>query len=192
MSAPPDITVDSSPLWVAARSDADPERWAAGAARTAWERTSGPFRRRDVTLLATRLAVSAEIAFATGCSGVFFLLPEPACGPVAGVRLNGIRWARGTSLGEVVEDLLLPADRHLLPPRIEHLSGPGARRILLRQRAATEHTRAAADHLTWLVPYDEAGWLLSLSFPDPRQADRWLPDLDALAAAVRVSGEGAA
>ncbi|WP_100501243.1 hypothetical protein [Geodermatophilus chilensis] len=86
----------------------------------------------------------------------------------------------------VVDEVLLPAELQLLQPEIEHLAGPGPRRIRIRQRAFREDTRTVSDHVTYAFPFDQAAWLLSVAFPDPRDTDQRLPELDALAAGVAV------
>lgn len=189
-TSPPDITVDHSVLWVHASSADDVDAWSVRAAQELYATAGGPAQDGDVERLAARLALLAEAAFATDCFGAFFLCPDPARGPLAVVRLNGATFATGTTLDELVEQFLLPSEQQLLAPQVEH--DPGRARVRLRQRAWTDETRAVSDYLTWLLPFeaddDDGGavWLLSVSFPDPRDADRWLDELDALADGVRV------
>jgi hypothetical protein len=190
-AAPPDITVDHSGLWAHATSADDLRRWAPEAARRLWSSSGQPYSELDVERLAVKLALLAEAAFRSECFGAFFLCPEPARGPRSVVRLNGLTYAAGTPVDEVVEEVLLPNELQLLPPQVEHLAGPGPRRIRVRQRAYDEDTRTVSDHVVFVLPFDEAAWLLSVSFPDPRDAERWLPELDALVAGVQVT-EGSA
>jgi hypothetical protein len=188
--APPDITVDHSPLWVHATSADDVDAWSVPAAEDLWAIADRPPADGDVERLASRLALLAEAAFATECFGAFLLCPDPARGPIAVVRLSGATFPAGTSLDDLVEEFLLPDEHHLVPPQVELATGRGLAQVRLRQRAWTDDTRTVADYLSWLLPFqgDDGGtaWLLSVSFPDPRDADRWLDELDALAAGVQL------
>jgi hypothetical protein len=191
-AAPPDIVVDHSGLWTHATSADDLEAWAPRAARRLWSASGQPYSGLDVDRLTDKLTVLAEAAFRSECFGAFFLCPEPTRGPCSVVRLNGMTYAAGTPVEAVVEEVLLPDELQVLRPEVEHLAGPGPRRIRIRQRAYREDTRTVSDHVVYVLPFDEAAWLLSVSFPDPRDADRWLPELDALVDGVQVTGGSAA
>ena len=182
----PDITVDYSHLWAHVAAGDDIDSWAPGAAQRLWAGSGDPYSRMDVDLLATRLALLAEGAFATQCLGAFFLCPELSRGPKAVVRLNGMRYPAGTADEEIVQEILLPDEMQLLPPEVTHLAGSGLRRIRMRQRAYTDETRTISDYISYVVPFDEGAWILSVAFPDSRDADRWLPELDALTEGVQL------
>jgi hypothetical protein len=47
-------------------------------------------------------------------------------------------------------------------------------------------TSLRAVYEAYLYPFDEGAWVLSTSLPDPREADRWLPDLDELSAGLQL------
>ena len=190
-AAPPDITVDHSSLWAHATSADDLGTWAPQAAEQVWRGTRQPYTALDVERLAAKLGVLAEAAFGTGCFGAFFLCPEPAQGPTAVVRLNGMSYPAGTGTEEILDEILLPPDSQLLTPEVEHITDGGQHRIRVRQRAYTDDTRTLSDYVTYVLPFDEAAWLLSVAFPDSRLADRWLAELDALAAGIAVTGTAA-
>ena len=187
-AAPPDITVDYSSLWAHATSADDLETWAPQAAEQVWRGTRQPYTALDVARLAAKLGVLAEAAFASGCFGAFFLCSEPARGPTAVVRLTGMSYPAGTSTDEILDEILLPAANQLLTPEVQHVTAGGQQRIRVRQRAYTDDTRTLSDYVTYVLPFDDAAWLLSVAFPDSRDADRWLAELDALAAGVAVTG----
>ncbi|MGY1703943.1 hypothetical protein ACI79C_05155 [Geodermatophilus sp. SYSU D00697] len=191
-AAPPDITVDYSALWAHSTSADDLTVWAPQAARQLWTASGQPHSRLDVDRLAAKLEVLATAAFRTECFGAFFLCPEPARGPRSVVRLDGLRYPAGTPVDAVVDEVLLPVELQLLEPHVEHLAGPGAHRIRVRQRAFREDTRTVSDHVTYVFPFTEAAWLLSVAFPDPRDTEQWLPELDALASGVQVDEGGVA
>jgi hypothetical protein len=190
-AAPPDIVVEHSASWAHATSADVLEQWAPQAAERLWSASGQPCSELDLERLALKLEVLAAAAFRTECFGAFFLCPEPARGPLAVVRLNGLTYPAGTPVDAVVEEILLPAELQLLEPQVEHLAGPGSHVVRVRQRAYAEHTRAVSDRVVHVLPFEEAAWLLSVSFPDPRDTERWLPELDALAAGVVVT-EGSA
>ena len=185
-ATPPDITVEYSGLWAHVAAGDDVDTWAPQAAERLWAGSGGPYSRLDVDLLATRLALLADGSFATQCLGAFFLCPELGRGPKAVVRLLGMRFAVGTSDEEIVQQLLLPDEVQVLRPEVTSLSETGPRRIRIRQRAYTDDTRTISDHVTYVVPFEEAAWVFSVAFPDPRDADRWLPELDELTSGVQV------
>lgn len=186
-TAPPDISVDHSALWVSVNSGQDVEAWAPTAARDAWRASGLPFSDLDVDRLAAQLSALAQAAFRTECFGAFVLVPDPVAGPVATVRANGMTYPSGTPFDDLLAQLLLPPELLLLPAQVEHLAVRGRSVVRIRQRAIGERTRAVADYLTYVLPFDGAAWLLSASFPDPAVADQWLPALDELAAAVEPS-----
>jgi hypothetical protein len=190
-AAPPDIAVDYSALWTHATSADDLGTWAPRAAERLWSASGQPYSRLDVDRLSAKLEVLAAAAFRTECFGAFFLCPEPARGPLSVVRLNGMVYPAGTPVDAVVDEVLLPGGTQLLQPEVEHQTGPGPRRVRVRQRAYTEDTRALSDFVTYVLPFDDAAWLLSVSFPDPREAEQWLPELDALVAGIEIT-EGSA
>jgi hypothetical protein len=186
---PPDIVVDHSAAWTPVSPDDDIPTWAHRSAQTMWASSEQPYSEFDTQLLGAKLEVMGRSAFVVPCFGAFVFCPELARGPRAVLRLSGVRYPLGTDEDAVVQDLLLPAEQQLLPPEVEHLSGPGLRRVRVRQRAWTDESRAVADYIAYIVPFQEGAWVLSTSLPDPREAERWLPDLDQLAAGVRVGGE---
>ena len=187
VAGPPDITVDYSGIWAHATPDDDPDPWARATAPRLWQATGDPFSQLDVERLSAKLALLAEAALSTDCLGAFLLCPEPARGPVAVVRLNGMVYPTGTPEEAVIDDLLLPPAQQVLTPQVEHLPG-GLRRVRLRQRAYDEETGTIGEYLTWVLPFDDAAWLLSVSFADHRVAEQWLPEIDALTEAVQVTG----
>ena len=107
------------------------------------------------------------------------------------VRLDALTNPSGTGVEEVVDDVLLPGEQQLLPPQVDHLAGPGVRRVRIRQRAHTDDTRSLSDHVSYVFPFDDAAWVLSVSFLDPLEAERWLPELDTLAAGLQLAGTAA-
>jgi hypothetical protein len=185
---PPDIVVDFSALWAQVAAGDDVERWAPAAADGLWRWSGQPHSRSDVERLAAELAVLGEAAQRSGAYGAFFLCPELGRGPMAVVRLNGLTYPSGTSVHEVVDDFLFPEEMQLLPPDVLHVSGPGVPRVRVRQRAYTDDTRSISEYVSYVFPFDGAAWVLSVSFLDPRQADRWLEELDTLAAGVQLQG----
>jgi hypothetical protein len=55
-------------------------------------------------------------------------------------------------------------------------------------RHGADDTRSLSDFLSYVFPFDEPAWVLSVSFLDPLELDRWLPQLDDLAAGLQLSG----
>jgi hypothetical protein len=190
-AAPPDITIDRSGLWAQANAADDLEAWAPRAAEEVWRSTGQPYTRLDVERLAAKLQLLAEAAFGTGCFGALFFCPEPGRGPLAVVRLNGMSYPAGTTTEAILDEVLLPSENQLFPPEVEEAPRAGRHRIRVRQRAYTDDTRTVSDYVTYVFPFDEAAWLLSVAFADPRDADRWLAELDALADGVAVAGADA-
>ena len=187
--SPPDIVVDHSPLWAAVTVGDDIDPWSVGAADDLWRRSEQPYSRLDVQRLAAKLAVLGEAVQRSGSFGAFFLCPELARGPQSVVRLNGLSHPPDMDLQEVLDDFLFPAGQQLLQPQVEHIAGPGLPRVRVRQRAYTDDdTRSLSDFVAYFFPFDDAAWVLSVSFLDPLQAERWLPELDALAAGVQLRG----
>lgn len=187
MSAgPPDIVVDYSAAWTQVSIGDDIDSWAPAAAEQLWAATGQPYSDLDVTLLSTQLGLLARGAFVVPCFGAFIFCPDLSRGPRAVVRLNALRYAAGFADEEIVEELLLPDAQQLLRPEVEHLAGAGLRRLRIRQRAYTDEDRTVADYIAYVVPFEEGAWALSVSFPDPRDAERWLPELDALSAGVQL------
>lgn len=184
---PPDIVVDFSPLWASISLGDDVDAWAPAAADGLWHRSEQPYSRFDVERLAAKLVVLGEAVQRSGSHGGFFFCPELARGPRAVVRLNALTYPGGATVQEVVDDFLFPAELQLLTPQVEHVSGVGLTRVRIRQRAYTDDTRSLSDYLSYVFPFDEAAWVLSVSFLDPLHLDRCLPDLDALAAGVQLS-----
>jgi hypothetical protein len=187
--SPPDVVVDYSTLWTHVTLTDDLGAWAPSAADGMWRRSRQPYSALDVQRLAGKLAVLAEAVQRSQSFAGFFFCPELARGPQAVVRLNGLTYRDGATVDEVVEDFLFPAELQLLTPQVEHVAGPGLRRVRIRQRAYTDDTRSLSDFLSYVFPFDEAAWVLSVSFLDPLQLDRWLPELDALAAGVQLGSD---
>jgi hypothetical protein len=183
---PPDIVVDFSPAWAQVSWGDDIEAWAPAAADRLWAASGGPRSDLDVRRLAAELEVMARSAFVVPCFGAFVFCPELARGPRAVLRLTGLRYEPGTGEREIIEEVVLPDDQQLIAPEVEHLNGPVLRRIRIRQRAWTDKERVIADYIAYVFPFDEGAWLLSTSLPDPREAERWLADLDQLSAGVQL------
>ena len=183
---PPDIVVDLSPAWTQVSWGDDIEAWAPWAAERLWTASGRPFSDLDVRMLATELEGTARGAFAVPCFGAFVFCPELTRGPRAVLRLTGLRFPDGMGEQEIIDQVLLPAELRLVPPEVEYPTGPGLRRIRIRQRAWTEKERTIADHIAYVFPFDEGAWLLSTSLPDPLEAERWLADLDELSAALQL------
>lgn len=185
-SAPPDITVDYSHAWVHITLGQDVDNWATEAAEQLWAAGEGPYSPLDVDLLASRLRALAEGLLATRSVGGFFLCPELARGPRAVVRLNALTYPTGTADEEILREVVLPDEEQVMPPEITELAGPGPRRIRIRQRAYAEDTRTVSDHVTYVLPFEGAAWILSTAFTDPQAADGSLTALDALIAGIEL------
>ena len=184
---PPDIDVDFSADWVSVTSDDDLAAWGPEAARELWARSGGePGSDFDVQLLAAELELAAKCAFVLPCFGAFVFCPEPSRGPRAVLRVSGLAYPAGTDEQEVLDAILIPAEQQLLPPQIGQLAGPGLRCLRVRQRAWSTESGAVTDHIAYLLPFDGGAWMLSTAIPDPREAERWLADLDELAAGVQL------
>jgi hypothetical protein len=190
-AAPPDIVVDHSALWAPVTAGDEIEPWSVATAQDLWRRSGQPHSRPDVDRLAAKLAVLGEAVQRSDSYGGFLLCPDLARGPLSVVRLNGLSHP-DLDVQAVLDDFLFPAEQQLLRPEIEHVSGPGLPRIRVRQRAYTDDdTRSLTDFVAYFFPFHDASWVLSVSFLDPLQAERWLPELDALAAGVQLRGAGA-
>ena len=183
---PPDIVVDHSPAWVQVSWGEDVDAWAPRAAAQLWAGSGQPHSELDVEVLAAKLRLMGHSAFQVPCFGAFVFCPELSRGPRAVVRLTGVRYPADEAAGRLVDDVLLPAGQQLLEPQVEQLTGPGLPRTRVRQRAWTEEDRDIADYIAYLYPFDEGAWVLSTSLPDPREADRWLADLDELSAGLQL------
>jgi hypothetical protein len=166
-AGPPDIVVDYSAAWTQVSIGDDIDSWAPAAAEQLWAAAGQPYS-------------------VVPCFGAFIFCPDLSRGPRAVVRLNALRYAAGFADEEIIEELLLPDAQQLLRPEVEHLAGAGLRRLRIRQRAYTDEDRTVADYIAYVVPFEEGAWALSVSFPDPRDAERWLPELDALSAGVQL------
>ncbi|WP_097181991.1 hypothetical protein [Blastococcus haudaquaticus] len=182
---PPDIVVDYPAGWAQVSADDDIAGWAPAAADQLWASSGQPYSALDVQVLGAQLEIMARSAFVVPCFGAFVFCPELARGPRAVFRLSGLRFPRGTPDDRIVDDILLPGGQQLVEPQVEHLSGPGLRRFRVRQRAWTEESRALSDFIAYVFPFESGGWVLSTSLPDPREAERWLPHFDELAAGVQ-------
>jgi hypothetical protein len=185
-AGPPDIVVDHSPAWADVGVEDDVETWAPAAAGQLWAASGQPHSALDVRLLAARLELMARSAFVVPCFGAFVFCPELARGPRAVLHLTGLRHPPGSWEEQIIDDILLPTDQQLLTPEVEHLNGPGLRRIRIRQRAWAEEDRTITDHIAYLFLFEEGAWVLSTSLPDPREAERWLADLDESSAGVQL------
>jgi hypothetical protein len=183
IAGPPGIVVGFSTAWAHVSVDDDVAAWAFTAAREMWALPGAePARPLDVEVLAAEFEVLARAAFVRPCSGAFVLCPDPSHGPRAVLRLTWLPYPLETGDATIVEELLLPAERQLLPPQVEFAGDPGLRRIRIRQRAWSAGTGVVSDHIGYVFPCEGGAWTLSTSLPDPLEAERWLADLDQLAA----------
>ena len=185
---PPPVVVDHSAAWAQVSVGDDIAAWAPLAAGRMWSLSGRPYSALELRLLAAKLHIMASSAFVVPCFGAFVFCPEPVRGPRAVFRLSGLRYPAGTEDQQIVDDILLPAEQQLVPPEVRHVDAPGLRRFRVRQRAWTESSGAVSDYLGYVYPFEEGAWLLSTALPDPREAERWLPDLDELVAGLRLQG----
>ena len=183
---PHDVVVDHSAAWVHVSFDDDIAAWAPSAARRLWSASGQPFSAWDVHVLGAQLAAVGRSAFAVPCPMALVFCPELSGGPRAVFRLSDAPYPPGAADEQILDDILLPVERQLLPPQVRHSDGPGSRHLRVRQRAWSEGTRAVYDHITYVFPFEEGAWALSTCLADPGEAERWLPDFDELAAGVRL------
>ena len=182
----PDVVVHHSSAWAQLSPEEDVAVWAPDAADRLWSASGQPYSALDVEILGAQLEVLGRSAFAVPCDGTFVFCPELSRGPRAALRLTCLRYPPGAAVEEIVDDLLMPAEVQLLQPLVERDQGPGQRHLRVRQRACSSVDRAVLDHIAYVFPFQEGAWVLSTALPDPREAERWLPDFDVFAAGVRL------
>jgi hypothetical protein len=183
--AAPDVVVHHSAVWVHVSVGDDIAAWAPLAADRLWSASEQPFSALDVQILGAQLEVVGRSAFVVPCSGAYVFCPELSRGPRAALRLTCVPYQPGVAVEETVDDILMPAERQVLQPQVEHHQRPGQQRLRVRQRACSAADRAVYDYIAYVFPFHEGAWVLSTCLADPREAERWLPDFDELAAGVR-------
>jgi hypothetical protein len=193
MGAPPDVHVDYDHGWVEVDLRATPQQWAGPAAQQAWTASGRDHGHSDVGRLAGIFAALAESLVPFSPIGAFLLVPEPWAGVSAVVKMTALDTGEPRTLEELLGSLGYPPEALAEPPltaRLDTGAGPAA---ALRQRvvdpSSAERKVAESLQFVWTFPDRAAALVLGTAFTDLVAADRWRPWLQALAAAVTLTGE---